>query len=130
MSKYAPTIQLDGEKIVTVMEPGVRYSATALSAATRISISRVTPALAYLIDVHRVVCHVTRQRHQYVLREADGTHKESKLVCASRPHLTGYDQQMRRFVDLCMLARPPVAIASPHDATEAPSVSPNPSETC
>ncbi|MBY8610515.1 hypothetical protein K7N18_37485 [Burkholderia arboris] len=124
MSKYTPTVQRDAEKIVSVMEPEGRYSATALRIAARISLSRVPPALDYLIDTRRIVCHVTRQRHQYSLHETGGTRKAPQLASRLSTHLTGYDQQIRQFVTLCMLARPPVATVSSRDATDESSASP------
>ncbi|WP_155632781.1 hypothetical protein [Burkholderia cepacia] len=128
MQKYTSTTQRDAEKILSVMEPGGRYSATALSIAAKISISRLPQALNHLIDARHIVCHVTRRRHQYSVLEADSTRTTSELADGLRTHLTGYDQQMRQFVALCMLTRPSVATATSNGAMGEQSAPPIPGE--
>lgn len=116
MKKYTATTQLDAEKVLSVMKLGSRYTATALSNATNIPISRLPQALNHLIDARRVVCHVTGRRHQYSLLKDDNTGTTPQLAGGLRTHLTGYDQQMRQFAALCMLTRPPVTTTQSPDA--------------
>ncbi|WP_155740888.1 hypothetical protein [Burkholderia territorii] len=126
MRKYTATTQLDADKILSVMKRGGRYTATALSNAAKISISRLPQALNHLIDTRRIVCHVTGQRNQYSLLKADGTPATPELAGGLQTHLTGYDQQMRQFVALCMLTRPPVSTTQSRDAMGGQSAPPNP----
>lgn len=115
MPKYTTNTQGDAEKVLSVMEPGCQYSVSTLSAACKIPISRMQPALAKLTEARRIVCHVTALRNRYALPDDSSAQPAAELSHPMGTHLTGYDLQVRQFMALCMLARPPVTANSSHE---------------
>ncbi|WP_423383608.1 hypothetical protein [Burkholderia sp. LMG 32019] len=109
--------KIDAEKILSSMQLGCHYAMSVLAANSNVPLSRMAPAIRQLVDAGRIVVRMNRNRYSYSLPAVVDMQSLAELSPRMSTQLTGYDQQMRRFAALCMLAHAPLTPIQSGNAT-------------